>query len=114
MNTNKNNNHNNRYTNSRYVQNNSVSNTNTQWLAIALCNARSLRKNVDYITQYIIEHDIDLLTITETRLTDTDQDIINGITFNSAIYTCYRCDRITSTFGGGVAIFLKNNMTRFK
>ena len=70
-------------------------------------NARSLRKNVDYITQYIIEHDIDLLTITETWLTDTDQDII--ITFNSAIYTCY--DRITSTFGGGVAIFLKNNIT---
>ena len=76
-----------------------------------MCNARSLRKNVDYITQYIIEHDIDLLTITETWLTDTDQDIINEITFNSTIYTCYRCDRITSTFGGGVAIFLKNNMT---
>ena len=76
-----------------------------------MCNARSLRKNVDYITQYIIEHDIDLLTITETLLTDTDQDIINYITFNSAIYTCYRCDRITSTFGGCVAIFLKNNMT---
>ena len=54
---------------------------------------------------------IDLLTITETWLTYTDQDIINGITFNSAIYTYYRCDRITSTFGGGVAIFLKNNMT---
>ena len=76
-----------------------------------MCNARSLRKNVDYITQYIIEHDIDLLTITETWLTYTDQDIINEITFNSTIYTCYRCDRITSTFGGGVAIFLKNNMT---
>ena len=62
-------------------------------------------KHVDYITQYIIEHDIDLLTITETWLTDTDQYIINDITFNSAIYTCYGCDRITSTFGGGVAIF---------
>ena len=80
-------------------------------MTIASCNARSLRKNVDYITQYIIEHDIDLLTITETWLTDIDQYIINDITFNSAIYTCYRCDRITSTFGGGVAIFLKNNMT---
>ena len=43
-------------------------------------------ENVDYITQYIIEHDIDLLTITETWLTDTDQYIINDITFNSAIY----------------------------
>ena len=76
-----------------------------------MCNARLLRKNVDYITQYIIEHDIDLLTITETWLTYTDQDIINDITFNSAIYICYRCDRITSTFGGCVAIFLKNNTT---
>ena len=93
-NNNNNNNHNNRYTNSRYVQNNNLYNTNThnQWLAIALCNARSLRKNVEYITQYIIEHDIDLLTITETWLTDTDQDIINDIPFNSAIYTFYRCD----------------------
>ena len=73
-----------------------------------------VRKNVDYITQYIIEHDIELLTITETWLTDTDQDIINDITFNSAIYTCYRCDRITSTFGGGVAIFKKKYDCRFK
>ena len=85
-----------------------------------MSNARSLRKNVDYITQYIIEHAIDLLLyidlliITETWLTYTDQDIINDITFNSAIYTCYRCDRITSTFGGGVAIFLKNNMTEIQ
>ena len=30
---------------------------------------------------------ISLLTITETWLTDTDQYIINDITFNSAIYT---------------------------
>ena len=30
---------------------------------------------MDYITQYIIEHDIDLLTITETWLTETNQDI---------------------------------------
>ena len=36
-----------------------------------------------WITQYIIEYDIDLLTITETWLTDTDQDIINDITFNT-------------------------------
>ena len=76
-----------------------------------MCNARSLRKNVDYITQYIIEHDIDLLTITETWLTYTDQYIINDITFNSAIYTCYRCDRIPFTFCGGVVIFKKKNIT---
>ena len=53
----------------------------------SIVQCKILRKNVDYIMQYIIEHDIDLLTITETWLTDTDQDIINDITFNSAIYT---------------------------
>ena len=62
------------------------------------------------ITQYIIDNDTDILNITETWLSVSDFDIINDITFNEKVYTCYIFDSVTSTFGGGVAILVKNNI----
>ena len=49
---------------------------------LALINTRSIRNKADTICNYITEHDFDVICLTETWLTDSDDAVVEAITLD--------------------------------
>ena len=73
---------------------------------IATVNARSIRNSANHLKYEILHSGIDILTITETWLRDTDQYEAAKLCPHG--YDIFRADRTTG-IGGGVAIVCRND-----
>jgi len=109
----KNNNENNKINNvkkKQYKKSNNNSHClgplNCKGLKICHLNIRSLLPKIDEVKMLIKESNIDVLAISETWLSN----IIPDSFVNIKGYNLYRKDRL-NTMGGGVAIFIKENIT---
>ena len=72
-------------------------------------NARSLKKNIDDTTRFLLESDVEILGISESRLHDGLGDEM----FNVEGYILERQDRTKESgkkCGGGVAVYYKNSL----
>ena len=58
-----------------------------------------------HITEYVQEHDVDMLFITETWLSEADDVVIGECTPPG--YTFISSPRISSTRGGGIGVLFK-------
>jgi len=74
-----------------------------------LLNARSVRNKSDIIAEYISDNDIDIMCITETWLTDSDNDIMIRGDICPAGYKLFQIPR--QGRGGGVAVIIKDTFT---
>lgn len=77
-------------------------------MTICFLNSQSIRNKVDVIEEYIIEKDLDILTIAETWLKKVDELITRLITPNG--YTLDHIDR-QGKVGGGVAVICKSELS---
>ena len=64
--------------------------TTTKFLNIATVNARSMRNKVTDIQHLLLDHDLDVLGITESWITESDDDIcwMDAQGFNNINYQC--------------------------
>ena len=74
---------------------------------LGLLNARSLRSNYNIICDYVLEHDIDILCLTETWLTPNDDIITQAIIPQG--YIIEHIPRSTRR-GGGVGVLFNNTL----
>ena len=74
---------------------------------LGLLNARSLRSNYNIICDYVLEHDIDIICLTETWLTPNDDIITQAIIPQG--YIIEHIPRSTRR-GGGVGVLFKNTL----
>ena len=74
-----------------------------QPLKFVLLNARSIHKKTLLLRDYIVEHDIDLLAITDTRLTD---DFLDEFYCRDICPKGYKIEQLPRNYadGGGVAL----------
>ena len=73
---------------------------------IALLNVRSIRNQGEFIADYVFEHDIDILCLTETWLTPHDDSLFASFTPDG--FTFHHLPR-KGRRGGGVGIMLKSS-----
>ena len=73
---------------------------------IALLNVRSIRNKGEFIADYVFEHDIDILCLTETWLTPHDDSLVASLTPDG--FTFQHLPR-QGRRGGGVGIMLKSS-----
>ena len=73
---------------------------------IALLNVRSIRNKGEFIADYVFEHDIDILCLTETWLTPHDDSLVASLTPDG--FTFHHLPR-QGRRGGGVGIMLKSS-----
>ena len=73
----------------------------------ALVNSRTIMNKTLMLKDYIIEHDLDILAITETWLHDDDFDVFFCHDICPAGFRFYHDPRTTSE-GGGVALLVRN------
>lgn len=75
-------------------------------LNVAHLNVHSLTDKFNEFKQYVLDSDHDIVAVSETWLSPDIENYainINGFTF-------LRTDRVTDTWGGGVGIYIKNNI----
>ena len=70
------------------------------YLNICLLNARSVRNKGTRISDYVIDHNVDLIMITETWLNDLDPVVIGELLIPG--YSFLSVPRISDTYGGGI------------
>ena len=80
----------------------------SKMLKYGLVNARSVNNKTEIVSDFIIEHDLDVLGITETWLQSNDSFTTNNITPSG--FSIVSNPRINKR-GGGVAIIIKNDFT---
>ena len=75
----------------------------------ALWNARSLKKKSHHLCDFIIEHKVDIMAVTETWFTGDERDnfALRNIANTLPHYTTYSFPR--SSRGGGVLILIKSS-----
>ena len=73
---------------------------------VALLNVRSIRNKGAFITDHVLQHDIDMLCLTETWLSTDDESLVASITPDG--YTFHHLPR-QGRRGGGVGIMLKSS-----
>ena len=71
-----------------------------RFLDFCLLNSRSIRKKVFLIRDYVVEHDIDLLAVTETWLDPGDKDIYHVREICPKGYGFHHIPRADSNGGG--------------
>ena len=88
-----------------------ISNHHESGLVVGVLNAQSTRNKTDRICAAIIEHDVDILALTETWLTSTAkvEFFIKSLTLSG--YKLYSVPRKGNRGYGGVAILHKANIT---
>lgn len=69
-------------------------------LAVVTWNSNGIKNKIAHLINFLETHKVDIMLLTETKLTQADKIKIKG-------YTFYRQDRPNST-GGGVAILVKS------
>ena len=74
---------------------------------LALLNTRSIRNKMDFITDYICEHDLDIIALTETWLTDDPKDTANTSKLTPEGYSFVHLPR-SDRQGGGVGVLYKS------
>lgn len=74
-------------------------------ITIAAWNSRGLRNKKEELIEFIRDKNVDILTVSETFLNSDTK-------FNIHNFKSYRTDR--TTFGGGVAIFVRNSLIHCK
>ncbi|KAK2193086.1 hypothetical protein NP493_17g05019 [Ridgeia piscesae] len=83
-------------------------------MKICLVNAQSVRNKVSSLCDFISDDDFDILTMTETWLRDTPEDIQITCALTMPGYTFTHVPRRqhtnTTARGGGVAIMHKSNI----
>ena len=77
---------------------------------LALLNARSVRNKTDFITDYIHEHDLDIVALTETWLTNDQKDTANIRKLAPDGYNFVHFPR-SDRQGGGVGVLYKSCLT---
>ncbi len=82
--------------------------TNTPSFTLCLINAQSVRNKSTVIHDYLLEHDLDILTITETWLKSKDTSVIKDMLPSN--YDIINVNRARRT-GGGVAIIHKRSLS---
>ena len=81
-------------------------------LTAALLNSQSARNKVDLIGEAVIEHDIDILALTETWLTNTPKDEYYTKELSFSGYKLINVPRLGGGgHGGGVAIIHKDGLS---
>lgn len=75
-------------------------------IKLAHLNAQSLKNDFTEIRELLLSSSCDVVGVTETWLSPNDSDDLIYIPG----YTIIRKDRITATWGGGVCIYIKNNL----
>ena len=77
-------------------------------MKIALWNAQSLRNKVEITKQYLLEEDLDIMLVTESRIKESrDEEIIGKL--KPPGYRLEHCPRVNKD-GGGVGIICKANL----
>ena len=77
---------------------------------LVLLNARSVRNKTDFITDYIHEHDLDIIALTETWLTNDQKDTANIRKLTPDGYNFVHFPR-SDQQGGGVGVLYKSCLT---
>ena len=77
-------------------------------LVFGLLNARSVVNKTETIVDFIKEHDLDILSITETWLQSNDSFSACNITPDG--FNLISSPRLNKR-GGGIAVILKNNLS---
>ena len=77
---------------------------------LALLNARSVRNKTDVITDYIHEHDLDIVALTEPWLTNDQKDTANIRKLTPDGYNFVHFPR-SDRQGGGVGVLFKSCLT---
>ena len=77
-------------------------------LKLATLNIQSVRNKTDIIIDLMHDLDIDILCITETRLSDNDIPIISSLNTKSLRFTHLR--RPGPNYGGGIGVLYRNNI----
>lgn len=80
---------------------NSVNNIN-----IGIWNAAGITNKLSELKQYLIKHQIDIMLVSETHLTDNDSTAIDG-------YIMYLANHPTNRRRGGAAIIIKQNICHY-
>ena len=79
-------------------------------MRIGLLNTRSMRKKLLYISESLMEFDIDVLCLTETWLMESDHDLVKAELPNS--YSMVQVPR--DSHGGGVAVIYRRSFSNVK
>ena len=79
-------------------------------MRIGLLNTRSMRKKLLYISESLMEFDIDVLCLTETWLMESDHDLVKAELPNS--YSMVQIPR--DSHGGGVAVIYRRSFSNVK
>ena len=74
-----------------------------QKLLIGHWNANGLNENIEELKDFLLEFDIDIMLINETKFTSKNKCKISG-------YQIYRADRVSNNPGGGVLILAKESI----
>ena len=80
-----------------------VNNFDVTSLSIGHWNANGVRRNLSEIRQFMLEHNVDILLLNETKLKST-------VKFNILGYDSVRKDRADGRAGGGVMILIKQSV----
>ena len=80
-----------------------VNNFDVTSLNIVHWNANGIRRNLSEIRQFILDHNVDILLLNETRLN-------SNVKFNILGYDSVRKDRVDGSSGGGVMILIKQSV----
>ena len=74
-------------------------------LNVYLWNANSVRNKTNILFDYILEHDVDIMCITESWLRHNDSVVISECTPPG--YSCLNVPRECESYGGGIAVVLR-------
>jgi exonuclease III len=81
---------------------------NHKYLTFGLLNARSVVNKTETIIDFIKEHDLDILSITETWLQSDDNFSASNVTPHG--FNLISSPRLNKR-GGGIAVILKNTLS---
>ena len=87
----------------KYQSKMAVNNYNITSLRLTHWNANGLRKNLNEVKQFLIEENIDIMLLNETKLKSLTKFKVTG-------YQCVRKERDNDKAGGGVMIRVKDNI----
>ena len=87
----------------KYQSKMAVNNYNITSLRLTHWNANGLRKNLNEVKQILIEENIDIMLLNETKLRSLTKFKVTG-------YQCVRKERDNDKAGGGVMILVKDNI----
>ena len=78
---------------------------------LGLMNVRSVRNKLDYVFDHIFDNDLDIVALTETWLSNEDNNNTHVITeCSNHGYTLHHVPRNSGSTGGGVGVFINDRV----